>query len=203
MQTNNENENTVETAEEVHDILEKDTETKEASQTQSKLWSFGEEVEEATIVNNSDQEKTSSASSEKKQVQPQTKEKAQLDKISAESAVATIDVMLSLVGSLILSVKCKNKFAGDEFDKGKAIRDFSPNDLNEADRILQAKFIRETEKRAEKIKELDFTPTEIERLNLIFENYFRVTGKQFSPEWMLVSGLGSIVIDRAAIIFMD
>lgn len=201
MQTNNENTDPVETVEEVHDILEKDTEVKEATQTQSKLWSFGEDIEEAKIASPNESENNSQP--EKKPVQPQTKEKAQLDKISAESAVATIDVMLSLVGSLILSVKCKNKFAGDEFEKAKAIRDFSPNDLSEADRVLQAKFIRETEKRAEKIKELDFTPTEIERLNLIFENYFRVTGKQFSPEWMLVSGLGSIVIDRAAIIFMD
>ena len=202
MQTNNENTETVETVEEVHDILEKDTEIKEAAQTQSKLWSFGEDIEEAKM-STGEPENNNSSSTEKKPAQPQTKEKAQLDKISAESAVATIDVMLSLVGSLILSVKCKNKFAGDEFEKAKAIRDFSPNDLSEADRILQAKFIRETEKRAEKIKELDFTPTEIERLNLIFENYFRVTGKQFSPEWMLVSGLGSILIDRAAIIFMD
>ncbi len=202
MQTNNENSETFETVEEVHDILEKDTEVKEATQTQSKLWSFGEDIEE---IKNSDvsNDNQSNSQPEKKPVQPQTKEKAQLDKISAESAVATIDVMLQLVGSLVLSIKCKNKFAGDEFEKAKAIRDFSPNDLSEADRILQAKFLRETEKRAEKIKELDFTPTETERLNLIFENYFRVTGKQFSPEWMLVSGLGSILIDRAAIILMD
>lgn len=194
---------------EFHSLLEQDTETKAPTETVTKMWSFDDE---ATIVSetNSAGQTTSnnnSASDPKKPEQPKEvltdKRKEEIRVASAETAVASLDAMIELVGGFIVNRKFKKQFTKEELKKGRDIFDRDPDMLDDGDKELQKKFKRELDVRAEKLKQLPFETTDTERLNAIFYNYFKITNKELSPEFLLYTGIGSILIDKATVIFMD
>lgn len=194
---------------EFHSLLEQETEAKAPTENVTKMWSFDDE---ATIISETKTGETKTegsifSSEPKKPEQPKEvltdKRKEEIRTASAETAVASLDAMIELVGSFIVNRKFKKQFSKEDFKKGKDIFDRDPDMLDDADKELQKKFKRELEIRADKLKQLPFEESDTQRLNAIFYNYFKITNKELSPEFLLYTGIGSILIDKATVIFMD
>lgn len=192
---------------EFHDLLEQDTEIKAPTETVTKMWSFDDEATVISETSNSGSSAVNTGTTEKKPEQPKEvltdKRKEEIRTASAETAVASIDAMIDLVGGLIISRKCKKQFTNEEFNRAKQIRDIDHNELSEKDKELQLKFIREITLKDRKLRELPFDERDTTRLTAIFYNYFKITGKELSPEFLLYMGIGSILVDKATTIFMD
>ncbi len=182
----------------LHDVLATETEHKTQSTNTNKAWNFDADAE---IIEDPKTGETTDGS--KKGTEKTDKEKEVIRKASAETATASMDAMIDLVGGIIVSVKCKKRFTPDEWDRCREIRDKVADTLNPDDQALLKKFNREISIKADKLKELPFDERDTTRLTAIFYNYFKITGKELSPEFLLVMGIGSILVDKAAVVFMD
>lgn len=183
----------------LHDVLSTETEHKNQSTTTSKAWNFDADA----VIIEEEAETTEPGTGSKKGTVTNEKDKELIRKASAETATASMDAMIDLVGGIVISVKCKKRFTPDEWDKAREIQDKPIETLPPDDQALLKKFNREILKKSEKLKELPFDDRDTTRLTAIFYNYFKITGKELSPEFLLVMGIGSILVDKAAVVFMD
>ena len=131
-------------------------------------------------------------------------QKEKVRQASAETLTATLDATIDILGSLVINNRFKKRFTPDEFDKAQELQDKPKESISdETELALYNKYNREKKKRDSKIKELPFEESDTTRLTTIFYNYFKITGKEMSPEFLLVVGIGSILVDKATVVFSD
>lgn len=183
----------------LHEMLEQETEQK-APSIGAKMWDFSDDGE---IIEETAPETETAQENEKQAPVKTTKDKEKIQKASAETATASIDALLDLFGGFAISAKFKNSFAPGEIELLNDFLDRPFETLTDDQKTLVTKYNRLKSKMDNKMQNLPFTENTTSRLNAVFENYFRITGKELSPEFLLIMGIGSAIADKATTIFID
>lgn len=185
------------------DTLNEVTEHKPAVKTDSSfVWNFEDEEEDTTLKTEIKKEFTNKIN-ETNQIIISDKEKEKNQQASAETLTSSLDLVFDLGGSLYLATRFKNNFTDEEWERVKELQDVEKEGLNEKDLILKTKFNRLDKKRKEKLKDLPFDDNATARLNRIYFNYFKTTGKELNPETMLYVGSLVAILEKAQTIFLD
>lgn len=183
----------------LHEMLGDATEEKTPSENKSFSWNLDYEDVEFEEEKKDESKYTNSAVQKNKD----PKEIEKDCKASSETLTAAIDTVFDMAGSFYLNHRFKKNFSDEDWEKAKSLQYKNPEKLEGEDLILYNRFKKLNDKRERKMKELPFDESGTERLNRIFFNYYKTTGKQISPEIMLYMGLCVAVLEKANTVFFD
>lgn len=186
----------------LHSVLEEETENKTPGNTTSTMWNF-DNVEEAKEVAEDQAENINREDPDKK-AEPKPGDKKITDKAkhaSARVATGMLDMLQKSIFTPIISHKYKKKFTEDEINAldEKNLIDREKNELAGDDLLLRNKWDRLMGKCMKKIDDVPLTDPEKDDLNEAFYTYFDFKEKTLPPEWFvgfaLINTIGKRLVD--------
>lgn len=192
--------NTQPTEDNLHDLLNQATETKEPSKTvSSHTWN----IEDAEVIENTPAQQTNTETEEIKPVDNLAEKKVtdKAKRASARTAVNMLDLLQKSLFTPVLSIKYKKKFTHEEITKleDKNLVDAKKDDLHDEDLLLRNKWDRLMKRCAKKIDEIPLTDEEKKDMEEAFYAYFDLKETTLSPTWFIginvVNAMGKRAID--------
>jgi hypothetical protein len=193
MQTENNNSNSSDNTDDLAARLRSATETKSPEQTVSVndgFWDQEAEIEEETA------EEAASA--------PKSKSREQEIKDSGDTAAVGQELLVTMLCDGIIGIRHRNKFTPEENEKLKqGLIDADAEVLQGDQKTLRAKWDRLQKQREKKKRDIQYTADQRQRMQRAWQEYFRITGKKLSPEWLIVISLFEGAIKKGFDAFTD